>query len=79
MRLVGLLMLSFFCIPHLIQAQCNCAVGVPATEVTLPFVLPSTNTPTATLTFPQFDPSIGTLRCMTLNYKMQALHIRAVA
>ena len=66
-RLVAI-MLSFFCISHFTQAQCNCSVGVPATETIYSFVLPVTNLPNATISFPQFDPSIGTLSCVTFNY-----------
>src|SRR6478735_4671446 len=71
-RLVAI-MLSFFCISHFTQAQCNCSVGVPATETIYSFVLPVTNLPNATISFPQFDPSVGTLSCVTFNYDISGV------
>jgi len=71
-RLVAI-MLSFFCIPHFTLAQCNCSPGVPATETNYSFILPATNLPNATISFPQFDPSTGTLSCVTFNYDISGV------
>lgn len=53
-------------LPGVVPAQCNCAGGVPATPVTYLDSFPSTNAASVTLTFPQFDPSIGQLSCLSV-------------
>jgi Secretion system C-terminal sorting domain len=53
--------------PRSASAQCNCSVGVPATPITYYSSFPTTNAASTTITFPQFDPSIGTLECLSLN------------
>jgi hypothetical protein len=54
-------------LPQIASAQCNCSAGVPATPVTYYVSFPPTNTSSTSITFPQFNPSIGTLACLTLN------------
>ena len=49
-----------------VSAQCLCSGGVPATAVTYYEMLDTTNASTSTISFPQFDPSIGTLSCVSL-------------
>jgi type IX secretion system substrate protein len=46
-------------------AQCLCSGGLPATAVTYYNVLDTTNASSSTISFPKFDPSIGTLSCVT--------------
>ena len=47
-------------------AQCTCTGGIPATPVTYVTTLPPTNASTASIDFPMFNPSIGTLACVSL-------------
>lgn len=53
-------------IPRAAFAQCNCTGGVPATPVTYVSSFAPTNASSTTLTFPQFDPSVGTLSCLSV-------------
>lgn len=46
------------------NAQCNCSPGVPATPVTYYYTLDTTNAPSAIISFPKFDASIGDLNCV---------------
>src|SRR5580704_484038 len=52
--------------PTAASAQCLCSGGIPATSVTYYNPLDTTNASTSTISFPQFDPSIGTLSCVSL-------------
>ena len=54
-------------IPRIVEAQCNCSAGVPATPISYYQSFPTTNAASTTVTFPQFNPSIGTLSCVSLN------------
>jgi hypothetical protein len=47
-------------------AQCMCSAGVPATPVTYVTTLPATTAASASIAFPMFNPSIGTLACVSL-------------
>jgi len=47
------------------SAQCTCSGGLPATQVVYNYTLASTTNPTSTILFPQFNPSIGTLSCVS--------------
>ncbi len=53
-------------IPVVSFAQCMCSAGVPATPVTYVTSLPSTTAASASIAFPMFNPSIGTLACVSL-------------
>jgi hypothetical protein len=53
-------------LPQPAFAQCSCAGGVPATPVDYYSSFGPTNTATTTVSFPQFNPSIGTLACLRL-------------
>jgi hypothetical protein len=53
-------------LPGVLVAQCTCTGGVPATPVTYIDSFPSTKAASVTLTFPQFDPSVGTLSCLSV-------------
>lgn len=61
--LVALVFIAAF-IPQKLAAQCTCSGGLPATPLTYSFVLAPTMAAVSTLSFPQFDPSIGTLNCV---------------
>jgi hypothetical protein len=54
-------------LPQDAEAQCTCTGGIPATPVDYYVTIPSTNAATTTITFPQFNPSIGTLACLSLH------------
>lgn len=64
--LVALLILTCGLGPGL-QAQCLCSGGVPATPVTYYSIIDTTDAPSTTISFPKFDPSIGTLSCIYFN------------
>jgi hypothetical protein len=53
-------------IPDKLTAQCNCNDGSPATPITYTVKMDSSTLAKVKLTFPQFDPSIGTLACIVL-------------
>jgi hypothetical protein len=53
-------------IPVKTFAQCMCSAGVPATPVSYVTTLAPTTAATATINFPMFNPSIGTLACVSL-------------
>src|ERR1700722_17493981 len=44
--------------------QCSCAAGITPNSVTYLQTLKSTNAASSTISFPQFDPSLGTLTCV---------------
>jgi Secretion system C-terminal sorting domain len=46
-------------------AQCTCSGGLPATQVSYNATLPSSTNPSSTILFPQFNPAIGTLACVS--------------
>ncbi|HUB59046.1 MAG TPA: choice-of-anchor E domain-containing protein [Puia sp.] len=49
------------------KAQCTCSGGVPATPVDYYSSFGPTNTSSTSVNFPQFNPSIGTLACLSLH------------
>jgi hypothetical protein len=53
--------------PRISYSQCNCAPSVPATPITYYASFPATNAATTTVTFPQFNPAIGTLSCLSVS------------
>jgi hypothetical protein len=53
-------------IPFNLFAQCNCSVGHPATPIDYYATMPLTNASTSYVSFPQFNPSVGTLYCMSM-------------
>ena len=53
-------------IPHKAAAQCNCDDGTPATPITHMVKMDSSALAKVTISFPRFDPSIGTLTCILL-------------
>ena len=50
-----------------IQAQCLCSGGIPATAINQSVTIPPTTASTLNFSFQQFDPSIGTLSCVSLH------------
>ena len=52
--------------PRLAIAQCNCSAGVPATPITYLDSFAPTNASSMNLSFPQFNPAIGTLSCLSV-------------
>ena len=53
--------------PRIADAQCNCSATLPATPISYYTSFPATNAATTTVSFPQFNPSIGTLSCLSLS------------
>ena len=53
--------------PWVAGAQCNCSASVPATPITYYASFPATKQPSTTISFPQFNPAIGMLSCLTVN------------
>lgn len=48
-------------------AQCNCGSGDPATPLSYYVKIDTTDAPTTIISFPKFDPDMGTLTCVVLN------------
>jgi len=61
------IVVSIVNIPWVAGAQCNCSAGVPATPITYYASFATTKQPSTSVTFPQFNPAIGTLACLTVN------------
>ncbi len=59
--------------PHHLEAQCTCAAGVPATAIVYNTNMDSLTTIVGTVSFPKFDPSIGTLSCIDVNYRVTSV------
>lgn len=53
-------------IPRVAFSQCNCTGGVPATPITYYDSFSRTNAASTILSFPKFDPSVGTLACLSV-------------
>lgn len=53
-------------LPDKSYGQCTCSGGLPATPVSYSVTIAPTTSSTLIYTFPQFDPSIGTLSCVRL-------------
>jgi Secretion system C-terminal sorting domain len=63
---VFIVVLLIINIPRLAFAQCNCTGGVPATPISYRDSFAPTNASSVTLSFQQFDPSVGTLACLSV-------------
>ena len=50
-----------------IRSQCLCSGGIPATAISQSVKIPATTASTLNFSFQQFDPSIGTLSCVSLH------------
>ena len=66
--LKGILLLAYlnFFIQINIQAQCLCTGGIPAKAIKQSITIAPTTASALTYSFQQFDPTIGTLSCVTL-------------
>jgi hypothetical protein len=64
--------------PRIVLAQCTCTGGAPATAVVYTTALPISSAATSTVSFPQFDPSIGTLSCLSLQDTMTGVSVTHV-
>ncbi len=53
-------------LPLITEAQCTCTGGIPATPVDYYASFGPTNTSSTSVSFPQFNPAIGTLACLKL-------------
>ena len=54
-------------IPRITYGQCNCSASTPATPVSYYASFPQTNAATTTISFPKFNPAIGTLACLSVD------------
>jgi hypothetical protein len=65
----GFVLLAFFQLLYgtKVQAQCTCAGGIPATAINQSITIAPTTASTLNFSFQQFDPSIGTLACVSLH------------
>ena len=61
---IPILFASLVHLPGKTLAQCTCSDGLPATAVPYSVTIPPTTSSILTFTFPQFDPSVGTLSCV---------------
>ncbi len=52
-------------VPQRSYAQCSCNAGVAPNTITYEDTLNATNAASSTINFPKFDPSIGTLGCVS--------------
>ncbi|MEP6747737.1 MAG: choice-of-anchor E domain-containing protein [Bacteroidota bacterium] len=65
---VSILLLFFtlqLYLPAKLDAQCLCSAGVPATPIVQTITIPPTTVSTLSFNFQQFNPSIGTLSCVS--------------
>jgi len=53
-------------IPRGALAQCTCTGGIPATPISYLDSFAPTNAASVTLSFPKFDPTVGTLACLSV-------------
>jgi len=51
-------------LPKTMVGQCSCAAGITPNSLTYAQTLPMTNAVSSTISFPRFDPSLGTLTCI---------------
>jgi len=54
-------------VPQRSSAQCLCSGGVAPTAITYLDTIPVTNAASTTISFPKFDPAIGTLGCVSFD------------
>jgi Secretion system C-terminal sorting domain len=66
-------------IPVKTFAQCMCSAGVPATPISYVTTLAPTTAATSTINFPMFNPSIGTLACVSLQDTISGVSTTYVA
>lgn len=59
-----ILFITTFFSSHVL-AQCNCTGGVTPDSTIYYYTLATTNSPTSTISFPKFDPAVGTLNCVS--------------
>ncbi len=60
------------------MAQCTCSGGVPATPVDYYLTFGPTNNASTAVSFPQFNPSIGTLACLSLKDSISGISTTSV-
>jgi Secretion system C-terminal sorting domain len=65
-------------LPSPAAAQCTCTGGIPATAVDYYVSFPATNAATTNVTFPQFNPAIGTLACLRLRDSISGITTTSV-
>src|ERR1700733_3287324 len=59
--------------PNIVSGQCTCSSGDPATPATYTTTLDSLTSIIGSVDFPQFDPSIGNLSCIDVNYNITSV------
>lgn len=65
-------------IPRVVRAQCMCSATTAATPITYYASFPATNAASTTVSFPQFNPAIGTLACLNLTDTLSAVTMTQV-
>ncbi|MBC8033081.1 MAG: choice-of-anchor E domain-containing protein, partial [Chitinophagaceae bacterium] len=68
----GMLVVACSFIVQTGYSQCNCPGGDPATPVAYQDSIPPTSSSSISFKFPKFDPSIGTLTCAKLDYRVSS-------
>lgn len=64
--------------PIVSYSQCNCDGGDPATPVTYYHKMDTTDVPVSTVSFPKFDPTTGTLVCVTFRDTTSLISVSGV-
>ena len=70
---ICIVLTSCIVIPQMANAQCTCANGDTPDSLIHNFTLAPTSNFNSTITFPQFDPSVGTLACVNLSATVSAV------
>src|SRR3712207_2804866 len=58
---------AWLLLPLVGNAQCSCSGGTPANREEHLVTLAATNQSNTTISFPKFDPAVGTLTCVRLD------------
>lgn len=74
----GVILFIAVCIPREVRAQCPTCPDGGGGMVSHLFVLDTTLSSNSMLTFPKFDPSIGTLTCITLHDTVSVMNVIGV-
>src|SRR5688572_17153701 len=81
MKHLYVILLSCFALalPKMAASQCSCGGGATPDSVVHNYTLNVNSSPTITITFPRFDPALGTLACFVYKDTLSAVsttHVR---
>src|SRR5438067_1657874 len=65
--------MTSFLLPRIVSAQCTCSGGLAATAVDYYSSFTPTSASSIIINFPKFNPSIGTLSCLTLKDSLSGI------